>query len=39
MTNEKYFSELGKEKFYMMMPVDKTANIMRKKIMPYSGVN
>ena len=39
MANEKYFSELGKEKFFMMMPAVHTANIMRKKIKSYLSVS
>ena len=32
MTNEEYFKQLGKEKFYIMTPTLDAANIMRKKV-------
>ena len=32
MTNEKYFSQLGKEKSFLMAPTVETASILRKKL-------
>jgi hypothetical protein len=32
MTNEEYFSQLGKEKSFLMAPTVETASILRKKI-------
>ena len=39
MTNEDYFSQFGKEKFFIMTSVIETANSMRSKIKPYFNVN
>ena len=32
MTNEEYFSQLGKEKSFLMVPTIETASIFRKKL-------
>ncbi len=33
MTNEEYFSQLGKEKSFLMTPTVETASILRKRLM------
>ena len=35
MTQEEYFSQLGKEKSFIMAPIVDTADILRKKISNY----
>jgi hypothetical protein len=32
MTNEEYFSQLGKEKSFLMVPTVETAGILRKRL-------
>ena len=39
MTNEEYFSQLGKEKSFLMAPAAETANILRKRLKQALGQN